>query len=160
MNTHIRDNLEAVKDPEGAFYDAVEGSDLALSSTSFADVDATANKFEFTITTTGSPVVVSFNAAVGVSASLVVYLDVSVDGTAYGVTTLGAADGLYAKLITSGGPTVDGALEFWRFLTQVTAGTHVFRLRYKVSTGTLTVFRAAGTANADIAPQFFVREMS
>lgn len=165
MNTHIRDNLDALKTPPSAIYEAVEGSDLSgLNSTSFADVDATEGKFQHTVTTGGGDVLIIASIPVGVSGTLSIYLDVMIDGTAYGVTTLGAADGLFSQLITATAATVETQLNFVRYIPAsslvISAGLHVFKLRYKVSASAATFYRAAGTANADIPAQFVVREVS
>lgn len=160
LNTQIRDNFLALKDPPSAIYDANEGTDLSLASTSWADVDATEGKFQQTLTTNGGAIMVCLNASFGASAALVFYLDVMVDGVPYGVTTLGAGDGLLATRMEAVGTAIDAQVFFFRILQNIAAGSHIFKLRYKVNTGTATLYRGAGTANADIIPQFFVREIS
>jgi hypothetical protein len=160
MNTYISDNLDALKDPPSGIYNAVEGTDLALNSTSWADVHATDGKFQHTITTNGGAVMVMLNATLSTAAAAVLYLDVAVDGIDYGVTTLGAADGLHAARVEATATAVDGQVTFIRFLEGIAAGAHTFKLRYKVNTSTVTIYRAAGTANADIPAQFVVREAS
>lgn len=161
LNAQIRDNFLALKAPPTAIYNAVEGTDLALTSTSWADVDATAGKFSQSITTTGGDIWVVLDAAVGVGGvDVLLYLDISIDGVAYGVTTLGAADGLYANRFASAGAVLEGHISFHRLLTSIAAGSHTIKIRYKVSAGTLTIFRAANTASVDICPMFFIREVS
>lgn len=166
LNTHLRDNLDALKDPPFAVYNMVEGTDLTVSSTSFVDLDATDGKLELTITTTGGDVMICFRCTIRGGASTILFLDVSVDGTAYGVTTLGAADGLYAVNGLGTADEIDGSVLFWHIipgtaLGGIAAGSHTFRLRGKVdATGNVVIHRGAGTAAGDTAGQFWVREMS
>ena len=59
MNTHVRDNLNALKAPPTARYELNRTSDYTTTSTSFVDVDGT--KLALTITTSGGDVMVHFN---------------------------------------------------------------------------------------------------
>lgn len=160
MNTHIRDNLNALKTPASAIYNGVEGTDLNLTSTTWADMDATEGKFQHTITTNGGDIMVGFSGSFVGNANLIIYLDVAIDGVAWGVTTLGAAEGLQGVLVSNTATVVEGSVNLFRIIAGISAGAHTFKMRYKISAGTITLFRAAGTASADIVPQFWVREIS
>lgn len=149
MNTYISDNLEALKDPPTAYYNADEASDLTTSSTSFADVDATTDKFSLSIDTTGGAIMVSFCGALSNNtAGSRIFLRITANGTPYG-----GGDGLTFVNVLG-----NGSFVYW--LEGLPAGNYNIRLQWKVSAGTATLFRGAGTANGDIIPQFHVREVS
>lgn len=154
MNTHLRDNMEAVKDPETHIYNANEASDLALTSTSWADVDAT--NFAASLTTNGGNIMIGLRATVGVLATTGFFLDVMIDGVAEA-----GGDGLFEQVVTASANAVDGWVTFFHFTSALSAGLHVIKLRYKINVATtLTIHRHAGTVNADVMAQFFVREVS
>lgn len=155
LNTQIRDNFIALKDPPSAVYNVDESSDLALASTSWADVDGTSGKFNLSITTNGGDVMVGLHVTGAVTAALVIYLDIMVDGVA-----IGGNEGIIGKFIGAAATVVDGEIGFFRIIEGLAAGSHIFKLRYKVSTSTFTLFRGAGTASADMVGQFWVREIS
>lgn len=162
MNTYISDNLTALKEPPTGVYNAQEGTDLSITSTTWADLDGTADKFNKTITTTGGDVLVSLRAAgIVTTGNNILYLDVSIDGVAEGVTTFGSAEGLHAVYFNNAGANVEASVAFLHLCTGVSAGSHAFKIRYKVATGAnaITLYRGAGTASGDITPQFFVREI-
>ncbi|MEO1163712.1 MAG: hypothetical protein AAFV98_08020 [Chloroflexota bacterium] len=61
LNTHLRDNMEALKEPPSANYELDETSDYTTTSTTFVDVDST--NLSLTLDTNGGDVkviVVSF----------------------------------------------------------------------------------------------------
>lgn len=152
LNAHIRDNLTILKDPASAIYYGDEGSDLSgLTSTSFANVDATAGKFSHSITTNGGPIFVFFRAHMICGTSARVHFEVTLDGSPQG-----GVDGLYSYTIT----TTASSQGFVHIIPAPSAGNHTINLQYKMSVGTLTIYRRAGTANADIPCFFAVREMS
>jgi len=83
MNTHVRDNLNALKAPPTDHYECDEASDYTTTSTTFVDVDAT--NLALTITTAGGDVMVHFHGMINHGGSYkYVYLDVDVDGTREG----------------------------------------------------------------------------
>jgi hypothetical protein len=148
LNTHLRDNLNALKTPPSAHYELDESSDYTTTSTSFTDVDAT--KLALTITTTGGDVFVHFHGVVTNSAVEQTYLNVDVDGSPV------AGDGG----ITFQRGTDTESLSFTRLISGLEAGEHTFKLRWKVSGGTATLYAGAGTSGFDVHPQFWAREMS
>ena len=161
MNTHIRDNLNALKTPPTEVYNGNEGTDLTLSSASWADLDATSGKFSLDITTTGGDVMFGFSANFNpVGGNSVLYLDIMIDGVAWANTTFGATSGVFAVPLSNTANAIDGGVNLVRLLQDIPAGTHTFKMRYKVLGSNITLFRAAGTADADIMPQFWVREIS
>ena len=151
MNTHVRDNQIALKSPPSDSYTWNEGTDLSgLTSTSFADVDAT--NFALTIVTAGGDVFVWWQlTAIAAAGTLAIFWDIDVDGTRDG------GDDGYSKQSIA---TVPFTHSGFRIITGLSAGAHTFKLQYKLSGGSLTIYRGAGTANADVHGQFGVREMS
>lgn len=145
MNTHIRDNLSALKAPPTDSYVCNEVADYTSSQTSFVDVDA--SNLALTITTTGGDVMIGFHAYT-YNPSGVTYFDVDLDGV-----RIAGDDGMIATV--SGYQTVS----FVRLVTNLDAGTHTFKLQWKVSGGTVTLYAGAGTSTADVHPQFWVREI-
>ncbi len=145
MNTHLRDNLNALKTPPSAHYECDESSDYTTSAGAWVDVDAT--NLALTITTNGGDVLVHFHGNV-YGSSAHVWLDVAVDGTREG-----GDDGI-VRARQSDYDTVS----FTRLITGLSAGEHTFKLQWKSSNGTL--YAGAGTTNLDVHPQFWVREVS
>lgn len=155
LNTHLRDNMEALKDPPSANYELNESSNYSTTSTSFVDIDATAGKLSLTITTNGGDVLVGFHGALAHSVPDNIYFDIDVDGTRH------AGDdgilGLAPYATFAGGRA---SVSFVRLITGLAAGSHTFKLQWKTKTGTGTLLAGAGTSNGDTHPQFWVREVS
>lgn len=146
LNTHLRDNLDALKNPPSDSYLANESANYTTTSTSFVDVDAT--NLVFTLDTGGGDVQVAFNGVVGGNGT--VYFDVEVDGVRFA-----GDDGITR--------TINGsthALSFIILVEGLAAGSHTFKLQWKVSASTGTLYAGAGTANFDVHPQFWAREVS
>ena len=154
MNVHIKDNLNALKTPPTAHYECNEGSDYQTTSTSFVDVDGT--NLRLTITTTGGDVLVGFCGSVnnGTNPSGV-YLNIH-ESVAGGV--LVADDGI----LSSWDPTTAAQvpISFVYLVTGLAAGEHIFKLQWKVYSGTATMYAGAGTGAADVHHQFWAREVS
>jgi len=161
MNTYLSDNLSALKDPPSAIYDIDEASDLTFTATTFTDLVVTAveGDFQHTIDTNGGDVMIGFRLALGVSADMFVAFDVSLDGTRIGAGA-GATDGLWGKRVVATASNTDDMASCFHIQQGIAAGSHVFKLQAKIPSGTLTIFRAAGTSQGDILGQFWVREMS
>jgi hypothetical protein len=154
-NTYIRDNQRALKDPPSQNYESNEGANYTRTgSAAFANVDA---DFNFSITTTGGDVIVSFVgvafATSGGGIPLIGYFDVSVDGT----RIINNANGGLA--VFTGAKTL---VQFTRLVTGLAAGVHTFNLQWAVedAVNTITLYAGAGTASYDLHPQFWVRELT
>lgn len=153
MNTEIRDNLNALKNPPSDSYMANESSNYTTTSTSFVNVDGT--NWSFSLDTNGGDVFVHFDGSFGQSSNTQkYYLDVTVDGT-----RLGQDDGLVVDTIDVAGSHVI-ATGFTRLISGLSANTHVFVLQWKTQGGTLTMYAGAGTSGLDVHPQFWAREIS
>lgn len=149
MNTHIRDNLEALKDPPSDNYELNELSDYSTTSTSFVDVDST--NLAFTIVTNGGDVLIGFHGTVsGGTGNIDPCFDVDIDGT-----LVAGDDGI---IVSQSGARL--AVSFVRLVTGLSAGSHTFKLQWKArNAGTITLFAGAG-GTVDDHPQFWVREVS
>jgi hypothetical protein len=153
LNTHLRDNLNALKSPPSAHFEANESSDYTTTSTSFVDVDATAGKLSLTITTNGGDVLVHFHGSVENGGGSAIFFDVAVDGT----RTAGDDGILRARASTT---TDTVPVSFTRLITGLSAGAHTFKLQWKVGANTATLCAGAGTSGKDVHPQFWAREVS
>lgn len=148
LNTHLRDNMEALKDPPGDSYVADESTNYSTTSTSFVDVDST--NLSFTITTNGGDVLFHGHWTASLTAGFAFY-DIEVDGV-----RVGGDDGIVRHSTGSGSET----LSFTRLITGLSAGSHTFKMQWRTTSGTITMYAGAGTSNNDVHPQFWVREVS
>ncbi len=151
LNTEVRDNLNALKTPPKAQYEADEVSDHTRTGAGFADVDAT--NFKHTIITTGGDVMVGFAGTVrSDTISAEVYFDVTVDGTPHA-----GDDGILVVSQPAAGTALNGS--FVIIITGLSAASHEFRLTWKTNGGIVTMFAGAGSPGFDVHPQFWVREI-
>ena len=152
--SHLNDignNLAALKDPPSDNYELDEGSDYSTSSTTFVDVDGT--NLALTINTNGGDVLVHFHGMIGkAAASHYWYFDVEVDGT-----RIGGDDGIIGQLESTNSRD---PVSFTRLITGLAAGSHTFKLQWKVNANSITLYAGAGTTNSDLHPQFWAREIS
>lgn len=156
LNTHLRDNLNFLKDRPAAVSSINEGSDYTTTSATFVDVDATNGKFQQTLTTEGGDVLVMPNVNVGHSSSTArVWFDIAVDGTRWGSS---GNDGLGGFRF---GSDENAPGQAWQPVIRITGlapGSHTFKLQWKTNTGTATLYAGAGTTDGDVIPQFNVME--
>jgi hypothetical protein len=131
-----------------AEYTLNEGSNYTTSSTNFEDVDAT--KLNLPILISATEMHVHFEGYASISPNGVIFFDITLDGAA-----IAGDDGCLRAPNTATGSVV-------AITRQITTlpGTHQLKLQWKVSANTATLFAGAGTSNADIHPQFWVREVS
>jgi hypothetical protein len=152
LNTHLRDNLNALKDPPTAHYEPEGVTYSTTSTTIFVDVDAT--NLALTIETSGGDVLVGFHGLVGTSVTTnpMAYFDIEVDGN-----LIGDDDGIFAVRHSAG---VHVAASFVRLITGLSAGSHTFKLKWKVNGATGYLYANPGTTYYNLHPQFWVREVS
>jgi hypothetical protein len=150
LNAHVRDNLEFLKSPPTASFIADQNSDYTSTTTSFANVNVT--DLALSITSSGGDVLLGFSGSALISSGSL-FFDVDMDGA-----RIGGDDGLVA--VTSGGASSRMNITFLRLVRNVVAGSHTFKLQWKGTGGTLTLYAGAGTSSGDLHPQFFVREVS
>ena len=149
LNTYVRDNQDALKAPPADINNIDKGSNITTTSTSFVDVDAT--DFSATITTTGGRVKIEVVMTIKQSANQL-YFRTTTDGNADQ-----ADDGLACYIPASSAQAVPVTLTFWK--EGLSAGSHTFKLQWKVSSGTGTIYAGAGSS-PDIHPQFSAVEVS
>ena len=151
LNTYVRDNQNHLKDRlDNSTAHVVSGTTiLTTTSNEFVDVDAT--KMALTLTTHGGDVLLGFtgslqNGAAGGSTSF----NVAVNGVDYI-----ADDGITrSQNAVSGDTGRNKPLSFVMLIAGLGAGTHTFKLRWKVLNG--------NTARMDIVnlhPQFWAKEI-
>lgn len=132
MNTHIRDNLNAVKDPP-FYHSAVTSAWTWGGAGDWTGVTS----LSATIATYGGDVMVGFQALVSNSNGVI---DLNVNTTAYAGTTrgLGRADSA-------------GMLQYVVWVTGLASGTHTFQ----------PIFSGGATLGGDLSPTlFWAREVS
>lgn len=156
LNAELRDHLNTLKDPPTAHFEADQLADYTTTSTSFTDVDATGGNFNLSIETTGGDVLVGFIGSIRVLTSSgddFLWLNVLVD-----TTDVAADDGV---LVYSPSNNDVAVISFVYLVTDLSAGTHSFKLRWRVNSGrTGVLYAGAGTASLNIHPQFWIREVS
>lgn len=143
---------------DSAAYQMNEGSNYTVSSTTFVDIDAT--NLSLTITTDGGDVLVGFygNVAQTSGALARLYFDLDVDGARFG-----GDDGMVAIVTTSNDAASDAhrPVSFVALLDNLSAGSHTFKLQWKVELGTApyTLYAASGTSPLNTHGQFWVKEL-
>ena len=154
MNTHVRDNLIALKAPPSDNYEANEGADYTEAATSLNAIDAT--NWRLTVTTTGGDVLLGFVASISNSGGgNFTFFDIyDVGNVAY----LGGNDDICVQE-TSVAADRDTVSFVW-LATGLAADAYQFEIHWKVSAGTTTLYAGAGAANGDVHPQFWAREVS
>lgn len=144
MNTHLRDNLLALKQRPSAAIILDETSNYATTSAYFVDVDPA--KLSLTIETTGGDVLVGLVAyAYGLA-----LWDLTVDGARQA-----GGDGLLRGLAVSG----YHPLTFVWMLSGLAAGVHQVRLQWRSASGTAYLYAGDGAAGLDLHPQFWLKEL-
>ncbi|NDJ77546.1 MAG: hypothetical protein GYB65_14940 [Chloroflexi bacterium] len=149
LNTHLRNNLNALKAPPSAHVEPVKATYYTTSSTVFVDVDG--GLLSLSLYTNGGDVMVHFSGTLAHSAATGrFFLDVELDGE-----RIGGDDGL---LVGEGIPVQP--MSFTHLVTGLPAGEHDFRLQWKTTAAYAGLFAADGATNANVHPQFWVREVS
>lgn len=158
MNANIRDNTNALKEPPADDVTLTGvGTNATSSSTSWEPIGGVGTEiYAITLTLAAGEsglcngLIGFYGNFLGVS-SAVTSIDVALDGTRLGI----GDNGMAACLASSAAPGI--FIGFTHRFTGVAAGSHTFTMYWKVSTGSVTHYRNAGTANADLSPQFWVR---
>ncbi len=136
MNTHLRDNMNYLFSPNRQ--QKTGNANYSTTSTSFVDVDS--SNLSFSLETYGGPVLVWAMVACKVSTSgAYIGLDVEVDGTRLGA---GYSSGLakFASIYTA-------PVTIFR-VVELSAGTHTFKLQWRVSGGTGYIYGGSTNAQA------------
>lgn len=138
LNTHLRDNLLALKNPPTNVFFPV--ADYTTSSTTFVDIDPT--NLSRTITTTGGDVLIGFYAPMNISNSSSQYM---VRLLRNGV--------VIAFVLRSNTATIHPA-SFLMLNTPVPAGTWTYKLQWAVTGNGVQMYGAGNNT-----PEFWIREV-
>lgn len=126
MNTHVRDNLDYLKDRlDGVAKQYIRtATDYTTTSTSFVEVDG--SNLALTFTTDGSDVLVTFTGYGYLSTQGYIDIGVDVDGTDY----------FLIRHDHNATPPEYRAFTFSYIFTGLSAASHTFKLVWRVETGT------------------------
>ncbi len=142
MNQHLRDNLDWLKSPPLGVH--VVATSFVLTSTVLVDIMS-----PITITSAGGAFLVGLQCCVSASAASVnTSIDLHVDGVSQG-----SGLGITYYSGTGVGTTFNPSFVF--YVSPKAAGSHTFKLRAAVSTGSTTFY----AASAGYSAQFWVREI-
>ena len=148
LNTYMRDNQNHLKDRlDNSAQKVVSGANfLTTASTEFVDVDP--DKFSLTLVTHGGDVLVGFTGTLqSESSARGTFLNVAVDGVDYI-----SDDGIIRD--NSRGERVHAPVSFVMLVTDLEAGSHTFKLRWKTAAG-----NTARMDIVDLHPQFWAKEI-
>lgn len=155
MNTHVRDNLNALKSPAYFLCEVDQGSDYTIAATtSFTAIDAT--NLAATVTCGGGNWLIGFSGVTFYSTGGATrsYFSVAVDGST--VSTLGN-DGI---MLGANSTNAFGYTAFTTIIRGVSAGSHTFSVQWKTgATGTYGLYAGAGTSGFDFHPVFWGIEL-
>lgn len=150
LNTHLRDNLNALKAPPTQHYECDESANYTTTSGVFVDVDAT--NLALTIETTGGDLLVHFHGTISQTSTVAaVMFDLELDGA-----RVAGNDGILVVQTNAQATPVS----FTYLITGLSADEHTIALQWKTTTGSATMYAGAGTAYSDIHPQMWAREVS
>ena len=164
MNTHLRDNLNAIKSPPTDVVNIDQGTDYS-KNTYGAWSDLNTNDLALSITPTGDTVLIGFSGGVTYRQTETSYkyafFDVYVDG----IGRLGGADGLAVVQLKTHSSGVweenSETVTFLHLLTGVTPGqTLNMRLQIKTTWHYAIVHGDASGGIIKTAAQFWAREVS
>ena len=155
MNDFLSENLDALKEPPSDDVTLTGvGTNVTTSNTSWEPIGGVGTEtYVITLTLAAGESglcngLMGFNG--NFSGAGATSLDIAIDGTRFGI----GDNGLISAVAGSAPGLPMGGV--WRF-TGLSAGSHTFTMYWKVSSSTTTHYRNAGTANADLSPQFWVR---
>ena len=153
LNTHLRDNLIALKSPPTATVDLFDTVPRTTSSTTFTPIDAT--HLSHTLTTTGGDLLVGFSGLFYSATTSYINLDLELDSV-----LVSGDDGLVAMDLVAAQYDVP-TVSFTHLITNVAPGSHTLRMMWKTTTGTVSLI--CGPTNASgirVHNYFWVREIS
>ena len=148
LNTYVRDNQEHLKDRLDNSASKVASAKTSIHSTATSFIDIDSERLAITLTTHGGDVLVGFTGTVRCTAALKsAYFNLAVDGVDYF-----ADDGLVSSAFGDG--NVGRPFCFVVLVSDLAAGEHTFKMRWKTETG--------NTVQIDIVsvhPQFWAKEL-
>jgi hypothetical protein len=137
LNEQVRDNLDYLFNRPRSIIDIANGSNINVTSTTFAAVDD--NQFTVELETAGGDVELNLRLQVSVPANAVVAIDFLIDNTNY--VSSGTSTPLTNGISTVPQTTaaVVGTTNVRAVVQGLSAGVHNFKLRMRTSTGTAVV---------------------
>lgn len=160
LNEQVRDNLNFLFDKPGAISNLDEAANYTTTSTTFVDIDAT--DLSKTITTSGGDVLIWFSAFLRGSARIAISFNIEHNGSVVagedGIQVVQTVDSLAISALGTGNYAY---ISFVYLIEAPAAGSNTFKMQWKQSnaTQTATMYAGAGTTDADVHPQFGVREL-
>jgi hypothetical protein len=135
LNTHLRDNLNALKEPP--FQQIITGSAGNLSTTATSAVPISTADLGITLTTFGANVHVHFQGFVSAGAADIVHV-----GLTYDTTALNPPTGLFVTKVA----LAQAFYDVW--VTGLATGSHTFQPTWCVEAGGQTAILVLSTAPA------------
>jgi hypothetical protein len=147
LNTHLRDNLNFLLSRPNNVIKRDNNANYTTTATSFIDADGT--NLKITLSITGSAVLLGFT----LMASNNSRFDLLIDGTRYDSGALegllGAPDASLTLAPVSASVLVAG----------LSAGAHTFKLQWRATAGTATLYAGSGTPGSDFIPTLWAVEI-
>jgi hypothetical protein len=146
LNQHLRDNLEWLKAPPQNVH--LPTADVTVTSTSFIDLWS-----PITLSSAGGGFLIGTQLSVkGSTSGMYMMLDAHVDGV-----SIGGPDGIWSLLFSFASGSIPVSTCY--YVSPKPAGSHTFKLRVRVSSGTLTVMSLSASIYVNVQSQFWVREI-
>lgn len=150
LNLDVRNNELALKAPPSYSFVPDEDANYSLAAGAWEAVDA--DNMSVALATGGGDVFVGFHGTFSCNTLVpLLRIDVAVDGV-----RIAGDDGIINRKLS----TSLHSLSFIRLIPDLAAGEHTFELQWKTNVSGTLLYAGAGTANRDLHPQFWAREMS
>lgn len=150
-NTYLSDNdAYHFNGRPGQVIKRDNGATYTTTSASFVAIDGT--NLSITKTINSGKVLISFCGVTTGSGAAAITFDIDIDGTRYGsagTDGIAATQGSVAPLTVSFCIIADG----------LSVGSHTFKIMWKTSAGTASLYSGNGTGGADYIPAFSVEEI-
>lgn len=136
------------------------GSSYTTTSTSFTDLDGT--NIKITMSISGSAVLLGFTAVILGGAAVAdagsPYFDFDIDGTRFASA---GTDGYFrAGYNSSSAAQAVSNVSMTALVTGLSTGSHTFKVKWKVASGTATLFSGSGSGGSDYIPDFWAVEVA
>lgn len=149
LNTYMRDNQNYLRDRLDNSVDRILSTPTVMSTSSLEFVDVDATQLSLTLVTLGGDVLVGFTGSVQMTSSNAdTYFNLAVDGVDYV-----SDDGI----MRAASPEASryAPISFVVLVTDLAAGSHTFKLRWKTSHSNNTTSMKASALH----PQFWAKEI-
>lgn len=148
LNTYMRDNQNFLKDRLDNGIERVLDTSIVVSTKSLEFVDVHATHLSLSLTTLGGDVLVGFTGSVKMTnANGDCYFNVAVDGIDYV-----SDDGIMRA--GSLGANRHGPISFVLLVSDLAAGSHTFKLRWKT-----IAYNTVSLTLGNLHPQFWAKEI-